>query len=228
MNTVPTVPPVGEDHPHFKLISGLMQLAGFLAGRPDVPVDSARLYFYAQGTDSDKIAQVRQIGHLLDAEPSWTPNHFVVTRQFGPVEYQAGAIPEQQRRDYLRINELAEQALAAEKAAAAAAAADTVELQQPVEVVVVVDPPAAAPVDVDEGQADGEPELRTCPVCEGDPSSQQFCRGCFGSGKVLPDPPKCAGCAGTGRAVDEFCIATMEPCQFCAGTGYQERAAATW
>jgi len=125
-----------------------------------------------------------------------------------------------------------------------AAAAETVEM------VVVVDPPAAAPVD--EGQADddtveypwvtrspedelgdlddepAEPELRVCPVCEGGQFAD-VCNACFGSGRVLANPPKCAGCGGTGRAVDEFCIATNQPCEFCQGKGYQQRAAAgTW
>jgi hypothetical protein len=211
------------NHPHYELIIGLMRLAAFLTDHPDLPVDSVDAGFSATGTDSDQIAQVRQIGHLLDADPSWQRNYFVVNRMFGPVKYSAWAIPAQAHEEFLRREELGRAAFEAVKAAAAAAAAETVE------VVVVVDPPAAAPVD--EGQAVGEQDTRPCPSCDGsggDESRGAECRSCWGSGRVLAEPPKCAGCGGSGRAIDKWGMACDVPCGYCHGTGYKQPAASAW
>ncbi len=221
MNTVPTEPPVGEDHPHFKLIAGLMELAGFLASRPDLPVgrfDYCQLTITAPSrlSDSEMIALVNEVGRVLDVEPHWSgPSHVYADRDFGPVKVRGQAALQAAMEAYYQ-----EQALIKAAREVKRAAAETVEMA------VVVDGPAAGPVDVDEGKADAEQDTRQCPECVDNPTDT--CRTCFGTGRVLVDPPRCAGCGGTGRAVDEFCIATSQPCGFCQGTGYQQRAAATW
>ena len=83
------------------LITGLIDLATFLAVHPDVPIASAEGYtarvelgIYPAGTMTERCGDVDAIAAQI-GEAAQTPEgrtHYVTERHFGPVSYKAVAI----------------------------------------------------------------------------------------------------------------------------------------
>ena len=169
MNTVPTTPHPGESHPHYKMIIGLVELAGFLTDHPQLQVNSSLIRFFPdRGEDSENIALVRQMASILNVDATWNHDetHFEATRSFGAITYEAIAIRRECMRDFEREGELGKQALAAEKAAAAAPTVEMVFAIDDQAPVVEQLPATAAPVD--EGHAAGDAgEPPVCATCGG-------------------------------------------------------------
>jgi hypothetical protein len=87
-----------------KLIAGLRWLVAFLDQNPQVPAPryADLLVFPAKGTDTETFAEIdiiaEQIG--VTATRNDTPDgHYIASRNFGPVQYRAVAIPHSARRD---------------------------------------------------------------------------------------------------------------------------------
>ena len=77
-----------------EFITGLRELATFLDASPDVPVPlyGTIIGLHATGSDAEMFAGVDQIAGLLGVTPS-RDGHYTATRCFGPIGYQAVAIP---------------------------------------------------------------------------------------------------------------------------------------
>lgn len=78
-----------------RLIAGLLDLAAFLQANPDVPAPQYTdvLVFPSDGTDAERRAEIDAIAARIGAETETVCGHYIVTRQFGPVEYRAVVIP---------------------------------------------------------------------------------------------------------------------------------------
>jgi hypothetical protein len=81
-----------------QLIVGLRELADFLEGSPGIPaprwVDV--LVFPPDGTDNEIKAEIDKIAALIDAavsDQTADDGHYTASRRFGPVQYEAVAIP---------------------------------------------------------------------------------------------------------------------------------------
>lgn len=77
-------------------IAGLLDLACFLEAHPDMPVPlyGTCIYVSTHGTDDEDMATVDAAAVVLGATASWngTGTHYDVSRSFGVVGYQVGAI----------------------------------------------------------------------------------------------------------------------------------------
>ncbi len=80
-----------------ELITGLRALADFLENNPEVPAPSSTdvLVFPPSATDSGKRREIDIIAMLIGSGTEISPSrrHYMTSRQFGPVEYRAVAIP---------------------------------------------------------------------------------------------------------------------------------------
>lgn len=79
-----------------ELITGLLDLAVFLESHPDVPTPHSAdlLVFPADGTDDEKRAEIDAIAARIGAEAiEGQSGHYSASRDFGPVQYRAVAIP---------------------------------------------------------------------------------------------------------------------------------------
>lgn len=84
-----------DSHYRAEFITGLRDLADYLATHPDIPVPAfgADILMYAnEGTDAAERAQIDHIAELLDA-PVTSDDHYVTGRDFGPVCYRVIHIP---------------------------------------------------------------------------------------------------------------------------------------
>jgi hypothetical protein len=72
----------------------LRQLAAFLDANPAVPVPrhGTTILLHDTGSDAEKLAAVDRIAALLAVTPS-RGGHYTATRRFGPIGYEAVAIP---------------------------------------------------------------------------------------------------------------------------------------
>jgi len=77
------------------LISGLRSLADYLEASPEVPAPSYSdvFIFPPDGTDAERRAEIDLIAAQIGETPENVCGHYVVTRNFGPVQYRAVAIP---------------------------------------------------------------------------------------------------------------------------------------
>jgi hypothetical protein len=83
-----------------ELIAGLRRLAQFLADNPKVPVpDYGKIVVFANGSDKEQRATIDRIADLIGASVS-DSTHYVAIRDFGPITYEAIAIPEQRMEDH--------------------------------------------------------------------------------------------------------------------------------
>ena len=79
-----------------ELITGLLDLAVFLEFHPDIPAPhwADLLVFPADGTDDEKRAEIDAIAARIGAEAiEGQSGHYSASRDFGPVQYRAVAIP---------------------------------------------------------------------------------------------------------------------------------------
>jgi hypothetical protein len=78
------------------LIGGLRDLADYLESNPEVPAPIYS-YVYAFPPNSDwaeMCAEIDAVAALLGVPPRLTDGgHYIAVRSFGPVEYEAAAIP---------------------------------------------------------------------------------------------------------------------------------------
>jgi hypothetical protein len=74
---------------------GLRALADFLSAHGDLPVPSltGEVSVYPEGTDDTKKAEVERIARCLGVAPADRLGLYRAARNFGPVVYQAVAIP---------------------------------------------------------------------------------------------------------------------------------------
>jgi hypothetical protein len=79
-----------------RLIAGLRALAEFLETVPEAPAPvTADLMVFPGGTNTEKRAEIDAIATRIGAQTRWTIcDHYTVSRHFGPVEYRATAIPD--------------------------------------------------------------------------------------------------------------------------------------
>ncbi len=79
------------------LISGLRQLAGFLENNPEVPAPTFTdvLVFPPHVSDAENRTEIDVIASRIGSGTKTTSSrrHYETSRQFGPVEYRAVAIP---------------------------------------------------------------------------------------------------------------------------------------
>ncbi|WP_157255155.1 hypothetical protein [Nonomuraea typhae] len=81
------------------VINGLINLAAFLEANPTLPVsygDISVRYFPRQDTDAAAFAEIDQIAAQLGTEVTanaTSREHYSTMRTFGPVAYEAVAIP---------------------------------------------------------------------------------------------------------------------------------------
>lgn len=85
------------------LIEGLRALAGFLEDHPGVPAPrwASVLVFPPGSTDRETQAEIDAIASLIGSEvhdDSADGGHYTASRDFGPVEYRAVAIPWRNRK----------------------------------------------------------------------------------------------------------------------------------
>jgi hypothetical protein len=88
-----------------KLIAGLRWLAEFLNQNPQVPAPcyADLLVFPARGTNAEMFAEIEAIAGQIGVTATWTgtpDGHYIASRNFGPVQYRAVAIPKSARRDH--------------------------------------------------------------------------------------------------------------------------------
>lgn len=93
-----------KDEERARLIAGLRELAEFLDQNPHVPAPryADLLVFPPFASDAEMFAEIDAIAELIatTAESDGTPaGHYIATREFGPVQYRAIAIPEAARSD---------------------------------------------------------------------------------------------------------------------------------
>src|SRR5487761_666248 len=86
------------------LIAGLRELAEFLDRKPQVPAPryTDLLVFPTRGTDAEMFAEIDVIAEQIGvtAAQNDTPDgHYIASRDFGPVQYRAVAIPHSARRE---------------------------------------------------------------------------------------------------------------------------------
>jgi hypothetical protein len=83
------------------LIAGFRALADFLENHPDVPapVYASVLVFPPNATDVGRHAEIDVIASRIGAgiETSEYGHHYITSRNFGPVEYRAVFIPDENR-----------------------------------------------------------------------------------------------------------------------------------
>ncbi len=85
------------------LISGLRELAGFLENNPEVPAPRYTdvLVFPPYTSDAENRREIdviaSRIGSGIEISPTY--RHYVTSRQFGPVEYRAVAIPSDESKE---------------------------------------------------------------------------------------------------------------------------------
>ena len=84
-----------------EFIRGLRELAAFLDANPDVPVPlyGTEISLHALGSDAEKFGAVDQIAGLIGAE-TVDGGHYSASRNFGPIEYRAVAIPAAWNAEY--------------------------------------------------------------------------------------------------------------------------------
>lgn len=86
-----------------ELIAGLRALADFLESSPDVPAPpSADMFVFPPCvSDTEKRREIDMIATHIgsDAENSSVRRHYTTSRKFGPVEYRAVAIPDDNPRE---------------------------------------------------------------------------------------------------------------------------------
>jgi hypothetical protein len=84
-------------HERQELITGLRELADFLASNPDVPAPRfTNLHVFPPfASDSANRQEIDAIAALIGSgtETSSPHRHYTTSRIFGPVEYRAVAIP---------------------------------------------------------------------------------------------------------------------------------------
>jgi hypothetical protein len=79
-------------HRHQQWIAGLMGLVGFLTDHPEIPLPpTASVLFSPQGTPSQMMAAVRDVGRILDVELKWDGEvgQLLAEREFGPIRLGA-------------------------------------------------------------------------------------------------------------------------------------------
>ncbi|MFI6297637.1 hypothetical protein ACIBEJ_39000 [Nonomuraea sp. NPDC050790] len=82
-----------------KVINGLINLAAFLEANPTLPISNGDMsirYFPTQDTDAAAFAEIDRIAAQLGTEvtSNATPReHYSTTLTFGPIAYEAVAIP---------------------------------------------------------------------------------------------------------------------------------------
>lgn len=93
-----------DNQERVRLIAGLRDLAEFLDQNPQVPAPryTDLLVFPSRGTDAEMFAEVDVIAEQIGvtARRNDTPDgHYIASREFGPVQYRAVAIPQAARND---------------------------------------------------------------------------------------------------------------------------------
>lgn len=86
--------------------AGLRALADNLDRHPDIPLSphGAELRFFVSGDDPDQRAEVDRIATVLGVTPTERlGRHYIAERDFGPVTYQAVAIPAAQRAAHAAV-----------------------------------------------------------------------------------------------------------------------------
>lgn len=64
------IPPA--EHPHQGIIKNLIEIANYLYSSPGLPVPGdVELVWRMAGTDSERVAKVREVGHSWNAELAW-------------------------------------------------------------------------------------------------------------------------------------------------------------
>ncbi len=85
------------------LISGFRELADFLEGNPEVPAPkyAYMLVFPPLASDAENRSEIDVIASRIGSgtEISSPRSHYVTSRQFGPVEYRAVAIPSDENKE---------------------------------------------------------------------------------------------------------------------------------
>lgn len=79
-----------------QLITGLLDLAVFLEAHPDIPAPHCAdvLVFPADGTDDEQRAEIDAIAAQIGVDAIESRSgHYSASRDFGPVQYRAVAIP---------------------------------------------------------------------------------------------------------------------------------------
>lgn len=112
-------------------ITGLRQLADFLAVNPDVPVpvmDWELPVPIVDGSDGERVVRVQEVTAAMGVEPVWERARFGGELRFGPVVYAVFMHPAAHMQDWRDQQELGRVALAARKAAEAANEDDSAEL----------------------------------------------------------------------------------------------------
>lgn len=84
-------------------IAGLRSLADFMTNNPDVPAPLFHyvLVFPSSGTKAEKRAEIDKIASRIGSgtESSARYGHYSTSRHFGPVEYKAVAIHDNEIKD---------------------------------------------------------------------------------------------------------------------------------
>lgn len=78
------------------LVSGFRALADFLESRPEVPAPRyAEVFVFPPRdmSDADKRGEVDLIASRIGSGIEISGSHYMTSRQFGPVDYRAVAIP---------------------------------------------------------------------------------------------------------------------------------------
>ena len=87
-----------NDEKRVRLIAGLRDLADFLDQNPGVPAPWGTdvLVFPAKASDAEMFAEIDTIAEMIGSTASDADSprgHYSAVRNFGPVQYRAGAIP---------------------------------------------------------------------------------------------------------------------------------------
>ncbi|MCP9947324.1 DUF6197 family protein [Actinomadura madurae] len=88
------------------MVAGLRELADFIEARTDLPVpNSTKFVHHPDGTDEEERAEVDRIARILGAEPEASAggHHYLVTRRFGPVAFEAVAITDEHMARYTAL-----------------------------------------------------------------------------------------------------------------------------
>ena len=81
------------------VIAGLREMSDFLEANPHLPVDAVTMRLYPRREDATGRDLVDQIAAAIGVTTR-DDTHYTVTRQFGPVTYQAVHIPAEVQRDH--------------------------------------------------------------------------------------------------------------------------------
>jgi hypothetical protein len=85
------------------LISGLREFASFLESNPDVPAPTyiGALVFPFAASDEENRREVDMIAALIGSGTRTysSHHHYATSRQFGPIEYRAVAIPAHENKE---------------------------------------------------------------------------------------------------------------------------------